>query len=75
MDSEFSDIYHLDRHKDEIIATKGYGKKSYENMIKAIEKVERHHLFHLSMLSVFQISAKDRRSCLPKSTIMTLTNS
>ena len=36
--SEFSDIYRLDRHKDEIIATKGYGKKSYENMIKAIEK-------------------------------------
>ena len=36
--SEFSDIYHLGRHKDEIIATKGYGKKSYENMIKAIEK-------------------------------------
>ena len=35
---EFSDIYHLDAHKDEIINTKGYGLKSYNNMIAAIEK-------------------------------------
>lgn len=35
---EFSDIYHLDMHKDEIINTKGYGLKSYNNMIAAIEK-------------------------------------
>lgn len=35
---EFSDIYHLDKYKDDIISTKGYGSKSYKNMIAAIEK-------------------------------------
>ena len=31
-------MYHLEAHKDEIINTKGYGLKSYNNMIAAIEK-------------------------------------
>ena len=35
---EFSDIYHLDKYKDDIISTKGYGPKSYKNMIAAIKK-------------------------------------
>lgn len=33
---EFADIYHLDRYKDEIINTNGFGEKSYNNMIAAI---------------------------------------
>lgn len=34
----YKDLYHLDRYKDKIIAYEGFGEKSYENMIKSIEK-------------------------------------
>ena len=34
---EFSDIFKLDRYKDEIIAMEGFGEKSYNNLIKAID--------------------------------------
>lgn len=36
--TSFTDIYHLDRHKDDIIATPGFGQKSYSNMIAAVNK-------------------------------------
>jgi len=32
---EFSDIFHLDRHKDAIVEMEGFGEKSYENLVKA----------------------------------------
>lgn len=32
---EFTDIFHLDRHRDAIVAMEGFGEKSYENMIAA----------------------------------------
>lgn len=35
---EFSDIYKLDRYKDEIIETSGFGQKSYENLIHSVDK-------------------------------------
>ena len=35
---EYADIFKLDRYKDDIINLDGYGKKSYENMINAINK-------------------------------------
>ena len=38
MVNEFSDLYHLDRYKDAIINFDGFGLKSYNNMIKSIEK-------------------------------------
>ena len=38
MVNDFSDLYHLDRYKDEIINFDGFGVKSYDNMIKSIEK-------------------------------------
>lgn len=34
---EFSDLYHLDRYKDEIIAMEGFGEKSYDKLLKATE--------------------------------------
>ncbi len=34
---EFSDLYHLDHHKDEIISMEGFGQKSYDKLIQAIE--------------------------------------
>ena len=36
--TSFADIYHLNRYKDDIIATPGFGQKSYNNMIAAINK-------------------------------------
>ncbi len=38
MVNDFSDLYHLDKYKDEIINFDGFGPKSYDNMIKSIEK-------------------------------------
>ena len=35
--SDFSDIYHLDRHKDEIISMPGFGEKSYNNIIASVD--------------------------------------
>lgn len=36
--AQFADIYHLNEHMDVIKEMEGFGEKSYENMIKAIEK-------------------------------------
>ena len=35
---EFSDIFHLDRYKEEIVAMEGFGEKSYAKLAQAIEK-------------------------------------
>jgi DNA ligase (NAD+) len=35
---EFRDIYHLSEHKDVFVEMEGQGEKSYEKLIKAIEK-------------------------------------
>ena len=32
---EFDDIFHLDRHKEEIVSLEGFGEKSYENLTEA----------------------------------------
>lgn len=32
---EFSDIFHLDRHKEAIVEMEGFGEKSYENLVNA----------------------------------------
>ena len=34
----FSDIFHLDRYKDEITQMEGFGEKSYNNLAESIEK-------------------------------------
>ena len=36
--SEYSDLYHLKEHKDEIIAFEGFKDKSYQNMVDSIDK-------------------------------------
>lgn len=36
--SDFADLYELTNHKDEIISMDGFGEKSFENLIDAIEK-------------------------------------
>ena len=35
---EYSDIFHLDMHKDAITAMEGFGEKSYQNLMTSIEK-------------------------------------
>ena len=34
---EYADLYHLDRHKEEIVQMEGFGEKSYQNMLQSIE--------------------------------------
>lgn len=34
---EFADLYHLDRYKDQIVTMEGFGQKSYDNLITAVE--------------------------------------
>lgn len=41
--SRFADIYHLKEHTDVIKEMEGFGEKSCENMVKAIEKSRRVH--------------------------------
>lgn len=36
----FSDIFHLDRYREEIQSMEGFGEKSYENLQKSIEKAK-----------------------------------
>ncbi len=36
--AEFSSLYHLEEHKEEIVKMEGLGEKSYNNLINSIEK-------------------------------------
>ena len=35
---EFSDLFHMDRYRDEITAMEGFGEKSYANLIESVDK-------------------------------------
>lgn len=35
---DYKDIYHLERYKDKIVELEGFGVRSYENIINAVEK-------------------------------------
>lgn len=35
---EYSDMFHLDRHREAIVAMEGFGEKSYENLVAAAKK-------------------------------------
>lgn len=55
--TEFADIYHLNRHQDEIIQTEGFGKRSYTKIMLAVNK-SRHTSFvpFLTALGIPNIS-------------------
>ena len=36
---EFADIFALDNHKEAIVELDGFGEKSYDKLIKSVEKV------------------------------------
>lgn len=42
---EFADIYHIDKYKDQITNMEGFGKRSYEKLIKAIDESRQTYLF------------------------------
>ncbi len=44
---EFTDIYHLDRYKDEIVAMEGFGEKSYTNLTDSINESRKTTLHRL----------------------------
>lgn len=44
---KLSDLYHLDRYKDEIVAMDKMGEKSYQNLIAAVEKSRETNLARL----------------------------
>ena len=41
---EITDFYYLKDHKDEILSLEGFGQKSFDNMIKAIENSKKNSL-------------------------------
>ncbi len=59
---EFADLYHLDRYEEEIVHTPGFGEKSFQNLMKALEKsrdVELHALLYgLGIPNIGEANAK-----------------
>ena len=62
-----ADLYYLENHKDKIITLDGFGEKSYENIIKAIEKSKtttfERYLYHRTVHRSAPGSPPDRRRC------------
>ena len=44
---DFTDLFHLDRHRDAIIAMEGFGEKSYQNLIASVEKARDTQLWRV----------------------------
>lgn len=44
---DYTDIFHLDRHRDEIVAMDGFGVKSYDNLIAAAKSASETDLYRL----------------------------
>lgn len=59
---ELSDLYKLERYKDEIMTMDGFGQKSYDNMMESIEKSRTTELYRLvyalGILNVGHATAK-----------------
>ncbi len=60
--SKISDIYHLDRHRDALTDLEGYGEKSIDNLLNAIEVSKKNSLerllFGLGIPNVGEKTAK-----------------
>lgn len=59
---DFSDLYHLEQHKDAIVSMEGFGEKSYTKLIDAIEKSKQttlpRFIYSLGILNVGLANAK-----------------
>lgn len=42
---DYADIFHLSKHKDEIVIMEGFGQKSFENLMNSIEKARETTLY------------------------------
>lgn len=40
MITELADLFHVERYKEEIVQMEGFGEKSYQNLVKSIEKAK-----------------------------------
>ncbi len=38
---EFVDLFHLDKHRDEIVTMEGFGEKSYNNLVKSVDEARK----------------------------------
>lgn len=58
----FSDLYHLDNHRDSLTELEGYGEKSIDNLLKAIEESKTNSLerllFGLGISNIGEKTAK-----------------
>lgn len=59
---EFADIFHLDRYYEEIVATPGFGQKSYDNLMDSVEKARNVELsaliYSLGIPNIGSVNAK-----------------
>lgn len=59
---EFADIYKLSKYEDEIVNTKGFGRKSFENFMESIDKSRNTEpyriIYGLGILNIGQTNAK-----------------
>lgn len=59
---EFADIYKLSRYEEEIVNTKGFGRKSFDNFIASIDKSRETEdyrvIYGLGILNIGQTNAK-----------------
>lgn len=59
---EFADIFKLNRYKDRIVAEKGFGQKSYDNLMESLEKARSVELpnliYSLGILNIGLSNAK-----------------
>ena len=44
---DMSDLYHLDRHKEQIVTMEGFGEKSYQKMLEAIDASRNTNLYRI----------------------------
>ncbi len=44
---DFTDLFHLERHQEAIVAMEGFGEKSYRNLIASVEKARDTQLWRL----------------------------
>ena len=44
---DFIDLFHLDRYKDEIVTMDGFGEKSYNNLIMAVDNARKSNLVRI----------------------------
>jgi DNA ligase (NAD+) len=58
----FADLFHLDRHREEILAMDGFGEKSYQNLMESIDRARTTTLarviYGLGILNIGLANAK-----------------